>query len=37
MTYAGYGIIDTVGVAGIGVILFPCPTFSEMPIESRIN
>ena len=36
MTYAGYGIIDdiltwAVGLAGIGVILFPCPTFPEMP------
>lgn len=36
MTYAGYGIIDdiltwAVGVAGIGVILFPCPTFPEIP------
>ena len=36
MTYAGYGIIDdiltwAIGVAGFGVILFPCPTFPEMP------
>ncbi|HEY9595654.1 MAG TPA: DUF998 domain-containing protein [Spirochaetia bacterium] len=36
MTYAGYGIIDdiltwAVGIAGIGVIVFPCPTFPEMP------
>ncbi len=36
MSYAGYGIIDDVltwviGVAGVGVILFPCPTFPEAP------
>ena len=36
MTYSGYGIIDVIltlaiGVAGFGVILFPCPTFPEMP------
>jgi hypothetical protein len=36
MTYAGYGIIDdiltwAVGVTGFGVILFPCPTFPEVP------
>ncbi len=36
MSYAGYGIIDDIltwiiGVAGIGVILFPCPTFPEVP------
>lgn len=37
MTYAGYGIIDdiltwAVGIAGIGVIVFPCPTFPEIPL-----
>jgi hypothetical protein len=36
MSYAGYGIVDdiltwVVGVAGVGVILFPCPTYPEMP------
>jgi hypothetical protein len=39
MTYVGYGIVDdiltwAVGVAGVCVILFPCPTFPEMPTEA---
>jgi hypothetical protein len=36
MTYLGYGIIDdvltwAVGIAGVCVILFPCPTSPEVP------
>ena len=36
MTYSGYGIIDNVvtwliGLAGAGVVIFPCPTYPQMP------
>lgn len=36
MTYSGYGIIDNVitwaiGVAGAGVVVFPCPTYPPVP------
>ncbi len=36
MTYSGYGIIDNVftwaiGLAGAGVVIFPCPTYPQEP------